>query len=214
MTISNLIGNIILMIIRSKPNKTNELLNSSEKLNPESITVFDPCMGSGHLLSYAFDFLMDIYKSSGYSEREAARLILEKNIYGVDIDDRAYQLAYFSLLMKARRYNRKILESDININLCSIKESDDLSEKSLNFINNADKPIKDDLDYIIDLFKDAKEYGSILNINQIRFEELYSYLNIIESKSSESLYDIIYVKNILFHLYSLIKQAELLSKDV
>lgn len=77
--------------------------------SPEDIKVIDPCMGSGHILVYAFDVLMQIYTSEGYSERDAAKLILEKNLYGLDIDRRAYQLAYFALMMKARQYNRRIL---------------------------------------------------------------------------------------------------------
>ncbi len=77
-------------------------------LKPEEIKVIDPCMGSGHILVYAFDVLMKIYTSQAYSERDAVKLILEKNLYGLDIDRRAYQLAYFSLMMKARQYNRRL----------------------------------------------------------------------------------------------------------
>ena len=71
--------------------------------------MIDCCMGSGHILVYAFDVLIQIYVSEGYSERDAAKLILEKNIYGLEIDKRAYQLAYFALMMKARAYSRRIL---------------------------------------------------------------------------------------------------------
>ena len=185
---------------------------NSEKLDPKSITVFDPCMGSGHILSYAFDLLMDMYKSSGYNERDAAILILENNIYGVDIDDRAYQLAYFSLLMKARKYNRRIFQHDIKLNLCSVKESNSISKESLNKIIKDENPIKKDLKYIISLFKDAKEFGSILNINSLNFLELYDYVNNIQFKSLKNLYGLLYAETILNQLYSLIKQAELLSK--
>ena len=79
-------------------------------LNPEDLSCLDPCMGSGHILVYMFDVLEQIYTSVGYSEREAAKAILENNIYGLDIDDRAYQLAYFAVMMKARQYNRCIGE--------------------------------------------------------------------------------------------------------
>jgi hypothetical protein len=85
------------------------LRSQSPVKSPEDIQLIDPCMGSGHILVYAFDVLMQIYISEGYSERDAAKLILEKNLYGLDIDRRAYQLAYFSLMMKARQYNRRIL---------------------------------------------------------------------------------------------------------
>lgn len=82
--------------------------------SPEDIKFIDPCMGSGHILVYAFDILMQIYTSEGYSERDAAQLILEKNLFGLDIDRRAYQLSYFALMMKARQYNRRILSLEVN----------------------------------------------------------------------------------------------------
>ena len=88
--------------------KLRVLRSQSPVKSPEDIRLIDPCMGSGHILVYAFDVLMQIYESEGYNPRDAAKLILEKNIYGLDIDCRAYQLAYFSLMMKARQYNRRI----------------------------------------------------------------------------------------------------------
>ena len=81
--------------------------------SPEDINLIDPCMGSGHILVYAFDVLMQIYESEGYNPRDASNLILEKNIFGLDIDCRAYQLAYFSLMMKARQYNRRIFTDGV-----------------------------------------------------------------------------------------------------
>ena len=93
--------------------KLRVLRSQSPVKSPEDICLIDPCMGSGHILVYAFDVLMQIYESEGYNPRDAAKLILEKNIYGLDIDRRAYQLAYFSLMMKARQYNRRIFGEDI-----------------------------------------------------------------------------------------------------
>lgn len=93
--------------------KLRALRSQSPVKSPEDIRLIDPCMGSGHILVYAFDVLMQIYESVGVSPRDAAKLILEKNIYGLDIDRRAYQLAYFSLMMKARQYNRRIFTEDI-----------------------------------------------------------------------------------------------------
>ena len=83
----------------------------------------DPCMGSGHILVYAFDVLMQIYEAQGYTQRDAARLIVEKNLYGLDIDKRAYQLAYFAVMMKARQYNRRILNGEIKPHLYAIQDS-------------------------------------------------------------------------------------------
>lgn len=88
--------------------KLRVVRSQSPVKSPEDIRLIDPCMGSGHILVYAFDVLMQIYESEGYNPRDAAKFILEKNIYGLDIDCRAYQLAYFSLMMKARQYNRRI----------------------------------------------------------------------------------------------------------
>ncbi len=93
--------------------KLKEIRGRYVKTTPEDIRIIDPCMGSGHILVYAFDVLIQIYRSAGYSDRDAARLILEKNLYGLDIDRRAYQLAYFALMMKARQYNRRALSGDV-----------------------------------------------------------------------------------------------------
>ena len=89
------------------------LRSRSPVQSPEDIRLIDPCMGSGHILVYAFDVLMQIYESEGYNPRDASKLILEKNLYGLDIDRRAYQLSYFSLMMKARQYNRRIFTVDV-----------------------------------------------------------------------------------------------------
>lgn len=93
-----------------------------------SIKLIDPCMGSGHILVYAFEVLMQIYLECGYTERDATSLILENNLFGLDIDDRAYQLAYFAVMMKARSYDRRILTRDIKPNVYSIKESNFLTD--------------------------------------------------------------------------------------
>ena len=93
--------------------KLAEIRKEYAQLNPEDIKIIDPCMGSGHILVYAFDVLMQIYESVGWTQRDAAKSILENNLYGLDIDDRAYQLAYFSVMMKARQYNRRILNSEM-----------------------------------------------------------------------------------------------------
>ena len=90
-----------------------KIRSEARNIKPEDITVLDPCMGSGHILVYAFDLLIQIYRSAGYSDRDAAKLILENNIYGLDIDKRAYQLAYFALMMKARQYNRRIFSMGV-----------------------------------------------------------------------------------------------------
>lgn len=149
-----------------------------EKISPEDLTVFDPCMGSGHILVYAFEVLMQIYLECGYTERDATSLILENNLFGLDIDDRAYQLAYFAVMMKARSYDRRILTRDIKPNVYSIKES--------NFLADSWKKISDDEKFreifqtVVDTFIDAKEYGSILNVPDADYDYALSVIDDFE----------------------------------
>ena len=142
-----------------------------KSLTPEDILCIDPCQGSGHILVYLFDVLMQIYREDGYSERDAARCILEHNLYGLDIDDRAYQLSYFAVLMKARQYDRMILKKHIQPHVYSIQESNSVNRNQLKYFgadmsvferNNA----MNQLTGLLDTFKDAKEYGSILNVDR------------------------------------------------
>lgn len=149
-----------------------------EKISPEDLTVFDPCMGSGHILVYAFEVLMQIYLECGYTERDATSLILENNLFGLDIDDRAYQLAYFAVMMKARSYDRRILTRDIKPNVYSIKES--------NFLVDSWQKISDDEKFreifptVVDTFIDAKEYGSILNVPDADYDYTLSVIDDFE----------------------------------
>lgn len=137
-----------------------------KNIKPEEIKVIDPCMGSGHILVYAFDVLMQIYESYGYSQRDAAKSIVENNIYGLDIDDRAFQLAYFAIMMKARSYNRRFLTLGIEPNLCAIQESNDIQyDKDMgDFLLSEEH--RETLQYLLHTFVDAKEYGSILNVEK------------------------------------------------
>lgn len=149
--------------------KLDEIHRAYAKLNPEDIRFIDPCMGSGHILVYAFDVLMQIYESAGYSRRDAAKSILENNLYGLDIDDRAYQMAYFAVMMKARQYHRRILSAETVCHVYAIQESNPVNRNQLTYfgvgLSEAEK--KDALNQIgglLDTFKDAKEYGSILHV--------------------------------------------------
>ena len=136
--------------------KLNEIKETYKELTPESIKVIDPCMGSGHILVYAFDVLMQIYESCGYTQRDAARSILENNLYGLDIDKRAYQLAYFAVMMKARQYNRRILRESIEPNLCYIISSRILHESALEKMESC----RQLTERLISENLDAEEYGS------------------------------------------------------
>ncbi|WKY48030.1 BREX-1 system adenine-specific DNA-methyltransferase PglX [Eubacteriaceae bacterium ES3] len=142
---------------------------SYKDLRPQDIKLIDPCMGSGHILVYAFDVLMAIYESQGYSQRDAAASILESNLYGLDIDKRAYQLSYFALMMKARRYNRRIFSSEIKPHIYAIEEGNGIAtapmhDMGLNLSEEEfDVAVKQAMQ-LVEEFHDAKEYGSILNI--------------------------------------------------
>ena len=142
-----------------------------------ALKVIDPCMGSGHILVYAFDVLMQIYTSAGWSERDAAKSIVENNLYGLDIDDRAGQLAYFAVMMKARQYNRRALAGGVAgvlPNVYSIQESNNISRFAVEDFCNGDAKALEEMDKLIKVMRDAKEYGSILNINDIDFDLLFA----------------------------------------
>ena len=146
------------------------------KMEPEQLKVIDPCMGSGHILCYLFDVLMQIYLDNGYSKREAVRSILENNLFGLDIDKRAAQFAYFSVMMKAREYDsgffgRKNIPQP---RVYDIQESNWLGgaykHEMGNFLNSQQH--RDTLNYLLDTFVGAKEYGSILQIKPLDYEGL------------------------------------------
>ena len=161
--------------------KLSEIRKEYAALNPEDIKLIDPCMGSGHILVYAFDVLMQIYESAGYSQRDAAKSILEHNIYGLDIDDRAYQLAYFAVMMKARQYNRRILNGENTCHVYAIQESNSMNRAHLKYFGAGMDDIeknaaKMQLESLLDTLIDAKEYGSILNVESYNWELLRRFV--------------------------------------
>ena len=161
--------------------KLSEIRKEYAALNPEDIKLIDPCMGSGHILVYAFDVLMQIYESAGYSQRDAAKSILEHNIYGLDIDDRAYQLAYFAVMMKARQYNRRILNGENTCHVYAIQESNSINRAHLKYFGAGMDDIeknaaKMQLEGLLDTLTDAKEYGSILNVESYNWDLLRRFV--------------------------------------
>ena len=161
--------------------KLAEIRKEYAALNPEDIKLIDPCMGSGHILVYAFDVLMQIYESAGYSQRDAAKSILEHNIYGLDIDDRAYQLAYFAVMMKARQYNRRILNGENTCHVYAIQESNSINRAHLKYFGAGMDDIeknaaKMQLEGLLDILTDAKEYGSILNVESYNWDLLRRFV--------------------------------------
>jgi type II restriction/modification system DNA methylase subunit YeeA len=191
----------------------DQIMSVNEKTSPEDIKVLDPCMGSGHILVYAFDVLMQIYESCGYTQRDAARLIVEKNLYGLDIDDRAYQLAYFAVMMRGRKYDRRFLERGITPNLCAIKESDGLQRfgSAANELKICDQH-KDTANYLIDAFRDAKEYGAILNVEPMDYDGLLECLDEIRANSDLDINYQSWLRNEYDLMLDLIKQAKIMSQ--
>ena len=152
------------------------------KLKPEDIKLIDPCMGSGHILVYAFDVFMQIYENAGWSAREAAQSIVEHNIYGLDIDDRAAQLSYFAVMMKARQYDRRIFTRGVRPNVYAIQESNGIKREQLKYFGaELDELEKNaailQIEGLLDTLIDAKEYGSILNVDEYDWDLLRRFVN-------------------------------------
>lgn len=174
-----------------------------------SLKLIDPCMGSGHILVYAFEVLMQIYLECGYTERDATSLILENNLFGLDIDDRAYQLAYFAVMMKARSYERRILTRNIKPNVYSIKES--------NFLADSWQKISDDeksrkiFQTVVDTFIDAKEYGSILNVPDADYDYALSVIDDFEQSVPVD-FEAQILRGKTDDIRALVNQAKLLSQ--
>ena len=183
-----------------------KLREEYKTIKPEEIKVIDPCMGSGHILVYAFDVLMQIYTSAGWDQREAAQSILKNNLFGLDIDDRAAQLAYFAVMMKARQYDRRLLTRGIQSNVYSIRESNGIQAMTIEYFHNNDPKLKADIESIVTEMRDAKEYGSILNITPVDFAGLYARFDEIRE-------DINMMRQAaLDELLPLVKCAELLAQ--
>lgn len=153
--------------------KDGQIKYVDEKIAPQDVTVFDPCVGSGHFLVYAFEVLMKIYVEYGFSERDAASEIIKNNIYGLDIDGRATQLAYFAVMMKARQYDRRFFTRGIQPQIYEIMESNNADKSSIDYFCGNDAVIKNDVEVLLDTLKDAKEYGSILQMPEVDFEKIY-----------------------------------------
>ncbi len=150
------------------------------QMKPEDILCIDPCMGSGHILVVLFDVLVQIYEAYGYSAREAAAMIVEHNLWGLDIDERAAQLSYFAVMMKARQYDRRFFSRKVQPHVYAIVESNDIDEFTLEYFVNGDAKLKKSMDTLVEELHDAKEYGSILNVTMVDFPALYERLSEIE----------------------------------
>lgn len=183
-------------------------IEKKESISPEDIKIIDPAMGSGHILVSAFDILYEIYEELGYTSKEAVTAILSKNIYGFEIDDRAAQLATFALVMKGREKYRRLFEElkngELNLNSISLQESNSISKESREKINNNQL---NGLSYLIEVFHDAKEYGSLIKFKSIDIESIKEEKEkLLNLYSSSGLFSV--TSKDLKQIDALIKQAE------
>ena len=188
-----------------------KLREEYKTIKPEEIKVIDPCMGSGHILVYAFDVLMQIYTSAGWDQREAAQSILKNNLFGLDIDDRAAQLAYFAVMMKARQYDRRLLTRGIQPNIFSIRESNGIQAMTIEYFHNNDPKLRANIESIVTEMRDAKEYGSILNITPVdfaglyaRFDEIREDINMMQMSALEELLPLVKCAEVLAKKYDVV----------
>jgi type II restriction/modification system DNA methylase subunit YeeA len=161
-----------------------EIRKQYDDLTPEQIKVIDPCCGSGHILAYLFDVLMQIYENYGYTPRDAVTSILQNNLYGLDIDDRAAQLAYFAVMMKARRYDRRFFSHTTQPHVYAIEESNRIEKPDVEYFCNGKLELKDAMHTILTQLYDAKEYGSILTITPQDWDALYARFDEVADESS------------------------------
>ena len=186
-----------------------ELRKGYAALTPEDIKCIDPCLGSGHILAYLFDVLMQIYRSAGYTDRDAAASIVEHNLYGLDIDDRAAQMAYFVVMMKGCQYDSRFLRRHLNPHVYAIQESGELTTDALGRLGKQESTAR----VLLDGFKNAKEYGSILQpkVTLAELDALQEQLREVGGASDVgSLTDQLVAGQIVNVLYPLIEQAWML----
>ncbi len=177
----------------------------NEKITPQDVTVFDPCVGSGHFLVYAFDVLMKIYVEYGYSERDAAAEIVNNNLFGIDIDGRAAQLAYFAVMMKARQYDRRFFTKNIQPVVYEITESNNADQSSIEYFCGDNEVLKKDVEAVLDVLVDAKEYGSILRMPDVDYEKINERFVQIDNEIN------MYKGYLLGDFMALVRSAEIMS---
>ena len=181
----------------------DEIHKEYSALKPEDILAIDPCMGSGHILCYMFDVLIQIYEAYGYTARDAASSIVQNNLYGLDIDDRAAQLAYFSVMMKARQYDRRFLSRGIQPHVYAIMESNHFDPNMIDDFTAGRKELKSAMNSLTSDLHDAKEYGSILDLKPVDFPALYARFDEIRAKNPN-----MYTYQILDELLPFVQMSE------
>ncbi len=190
---------------------------TTNNYSPETIKVIDPCMGSGHILVYAFDVLMQIYTQMGYTDKDAALSILENNLYGLDIDKRAFQLAYFAVLMKARQYHKFILKKQPQCHIYAIAESNGINMKHLAYfgaqLDELAKPVAlNQMQELIATLHDAKEYGSIISVADYDWDLLHQFAAEFDIIGEMNLFDSFGIEATQQRLHELVAVGEVLAQ--
>lgn len=183
----------------------DEIHREYSALTPEDILCVDPCTGSGHIICYMFDVLMQIYEAYGYTARDAASSIVRNNLYGLDIDERASQLAYFAVMMKACQYDRRFLSRGIQPHVYAIMESNHFDPNMIDFFTDGRKELKAAINSLVSDLHDAKEYGSILDVKPVDFNALYARFDEIRAQNPN-----MYTYQILDELLPFVQMAEIM----
>ncbi len=190
---------------------------TTNNYSPETVKVIDPCMGSGHILVYAFDVLMQIYTQMGYTDKDAVLSILENNLYGLDIDKRAFQLAYFAVLMKARQYHKFILKKQPQCHIYAIAESNGINMKHLAYfgaqLDELAKPVAlNQMQELIATLHDAKEYGSIISVADYDWDLLHQFAAEFDISGEMNLFDSFGIEATQQRLQELVAVGEVLAQ--
>ncbi len=189
----------------------NNVYEEYAGIKPQDLRCIDPCEGSGHIIVYIFDVLVQIYSSYGYTMTDAVASIVKNNLYGLDIDDRAAQLAYFAVMMKARQYDSRFLARGIQPHVYSIIESNSLDRSVIEYFVNGDECLKKSMDTLVRELHNAKEYGSILNVSCVdfeamraRFDEIRTDVNMYAHPALEQLLPFVQVAQTMAQKYDVI----------
>ncbi|MFS0555067.1 BREX-1 system adenine-specific DNA-methyltransferase PglX [Brevibacillus sp. 179-C9.3 HS] len=190
----------------------------NNELKVEDIKCFDPAMGSGHMLAYMFDVLFEIYIRCGYMEREIPRLIIENNLFGLDVDDRAYQLACFTVVMKAMQYNnrffRSIQKEGLTLNLTSIQETNNLKDDDIAYFAGDKQGVKYNLTKkFVESFRNAKTLGSLIKLEEIDCDFFEKRLDHILNKQPNDIFEYNLKQRLIEVFPKLIKQTKILTSE-
>jgi len=209
-----MVDNSIEIVINDNP-KNEHIYPLKDKTtinNIEKIKYCDLCCGSGHILVYVFGKLYNKYLSLGYDKSQICEKILNNNIFGLDIDNRAVQLSCLSLILNARKYDKKIFNKKVSLNIFPIIESNSISQNAIEYLKNniMDEELKEIIDYIIGLYKNSKEYGSILKVKSFEYEKIKDVINKLDTKT-KNIFEYSYYEELKDKFLPLINQSIILS---